>query len=321
MVRHFLLLLLVTLFSQSTSFAQNVKFGIITDLHNDIMADSPQRLAAFHDAATKAKVDFVIDLGDFAMPKPSNRDFANQWIDYPVDKYNVLGNHDMDNCTKEEYMEFMNMDEPYYYFEKGDFRFIVLDANNLYDGKSYTHYANANFYVDASKRAWIDPTQLEWLTSTLAQSTKRCIIFSHQSLEYTVTNGEQVRAILEDANKQAGYAKVVAAFSGHDHTDYTKLINGITYIQINSSSNQWVGEKYKCTTRYPKEVYERRPSLAFVVPYRDPLFAIVTLTPKSLKLKGVKSEFLAPTPTDLGIPSDIYPIPLTPTISDVKLKF
>ncbi|MBD5375262.1 MAG: hypothetical protein HDR77_07280 [Bacteroides sp.] len=309
-----------------TSMAQTpakneIRFGIVSDLHHDIMHDAPERLNDFLEAAKKNQVDFIIDLGDFCFVKKENRNMVDLWNSYPGEKYHVIGNHDMDNCNKDEYMDFLGIDSRYYSFDKGDFHFIVLDANNLYSDSIYTPYAYGNFYVDMSKREFIDDEQIEWLKSDLINTDKKCIIFSHQCLENTVGNREEIRKILEDENERAGFKKVVAAFSGHDHTNYEKVINGIVYVQINSASNQWVGDDYECDTRFSEEIYARRPSLKKVVPWKDCLYAIVNLNDSGFDLQGKESEFIAPTPADLKIPADFFPYPLVPYIKDFKYKF
>lgn len=107
---------------------------------------------------------------------PAYRDL---WNSFAGGKHHVIGNHDMDRYTYEEYTQGMDMSGRYYSFDQGDFHFIVLDGNNLFDGKEYTHYAKANYYVDAKKRAYIDPEQMEWLKQDLAATDKRCVLFSH----------------------------------------------------------------------------------------------------------------------------------------------
>lgn len=298
-----------------------LKFAVVSDIHTDIMHDGEKRLQDFLAAATKNKVDFIIELGDFCHAKSSNKPFLNLWNQYPGDKYHALGNHDMDVCTKEEYMSFTGMKNRYYSFDKGDFHFIVLDPNNLFVDGAYIPYKNGNFYVDMSQREHLDPEQVEWLKKDLASTRKRCILFSHECFENTVQNRELVRGILEAENERCGFKKVVAAFSGHDHTNYTKEINGITYIQINSASNQWVGEEYACPERFSKEIDKEKPSLKYTVPYTDALYAIVTVGPKGMKLKGRESTFIAPTPSEIGIPDTMYPFPLVPWIKDFSLHF
>lgn len=313
-------LCLLSLAAQSATDAK-LKFGIISDIHHDIMHDGPKRLNDFLEDAKKNNVDFIIDLGDFCFVKDENRNMVELWNSFPGEKYHVLGNHDMDNCTKEEYMNFVGIEKRYYSFDKDDFHFIVLDANNLYSDNVFTPYSYGNFYVDMSKREFIDDEQIDWLKKDLQPTDKICIIFSHQCLENTVGNREDIRRILEDENQKAGFNKVVAAFSGHDHTNYEKVINGIVYVQINSASNQWVGDDYKCDTRYPKDVYERRPSLKMVVPWDDSLYGIVSLDKSGFELKGKESRFVPPTPLELNIPANLYPFPLVPYIKDFNYKF
>ena len=293
------------------SFAQSVKFAILADIHFDIMHDAKERLQVFLDAAKKADVDFIIDMGDFAHPKPANQYAFDMWHSFPGETYNVIGNHDEDNgCTKEDYVKYAKMKAPYYSFDKGDFHFIVLDPNTRYIDGKYVGYG-----------AIIQKDQFEWLKNDLRSTDKRCVIFSHQSLEHFVTNRKEVRALLEAENERAGFKKVVAAFSGHEHTNYEKVINGIVYIQINSASNQWVGEDYKCERRFSKEINEAHPWLKCTVPYKDCLYAIVNINKKGLKLKGVESEFIAPTPEDLDMPTYWADCPLVPYIKDFKCKF
>ena len=82
---------------------------------------------------------------------------------------------------------------------------------------------------------------MEWLKNDLAAIDKKCVLFSYQSIEQAMNNGYEVRKILEEENKRVGLKKVVLAFGGHNHSNYTKEINGITYMQINSTSYGWVG--------------------------------------------------------------------------------
>ena len=75
---------------------------------------------------------------------PAYRDL---WNSFAGGKHHVIGNHDMDRYTYEEYTQGMDMSGRYYSFDQGDFHFIVLDGNNLFDGKEYTHYARAKLFA------------------------------------------------------------------------------------------------------------------------------------------------------------------------------
>lgn len=319
-MKHLFLSLLVCLgFTACQKETKPVTFAVVSDLHQDIAHDAEERLGTFLRAANDNQVDFIIELGDFCMPKEENKPFLKRWQDYAGEKYMLLGNHDMDNCSKEEVMQFIGMNNRYYSFDKGDFHFIVLDPNNIYDGEKYIPYENGNYFGYGEKVSYVDPEQVEWLKKDLQATDKRCIIFSHQSFECSSQNREEIRKIFEDENLRAGYKKVAVAFSGHDHTNYMKEINGIAYIQINSASNQWVGEKYACPERFSDETNQKRPALKYTLPYKDALYGVVTLTGDGMQLKGVKSEFIAPGPEELGITD--RPQPLVPWIEDLQLTF
>lgn len=296
-------------------------FAIGSDFHAPDVPAGKENLEAFINAANAEGVDFVIELGDFCRLDSASRVFHEIWNRYPGDKYHVIGNHDMDSYTPEEYVAGMGMPGRYYSFDKGDYHFIVLDGNNLYDGKDYTHYSKANYYVDASKRAYMDPEQLEWLKRDLASTDRRCIIFSHQSIDSFLNNRNEVRGILEDANRLAGFKKVVLAFSGHNHSNYTKKINGITYMQINSASYVWIDQPTMTERRYPKEVNDRYSLLKYSMTFDAPLYAIVTLTPTGATVKGTKANFLPPLPEEIGLPDEVDGFPLVSVIEDAEIKW
>ena len=305
-----------------TTKERPVRFAIASDFHAPDIPDGVHRVATFIKAANDEKVDFIIELGDFCRLDSASQVYRDLWNSFPGDKYHVIGNHDMDRYTFEEYTQGMNMPARYYSFDQGDFHFIVLDGNNLFDGKKYTHYARANYYVDAKKRAHIDPEQMDWLKKDLAATNKRCILFSHQSIEEALNNGAEVRKILEAENQRAGFKKVVMAFGGHNHSNYSKEINGITYVQINSASYVWIGEPTQTEKRYSKEINDRFGGiLKYSMTYTEPLYAIVTLNSKGATLKGTDAEFVPPTPKDLNMNDSVGVFPLVSNIKDLKVKF
>ncbi|MCT4589493.1 MAG: metallophosphoesterase [Carboxylicivirga sp.] len=301
----------------------SVKFGISTDIHNDIIHDGEQRLKKYLVEMKSNNVDFIIDLGDFCHPVEESKQFAKIWKASPLEKYNVLGNHDMDLGTKNDFMRFVGMEKRYYSFDKGDFHFIVLDPNNLNTDGRYIPYEHANFYKPTEQRAHVDPEQLEWLTEDLEQTDKLCIVFSHQSFENAgaCQNQEEVRQIFEKANLKSGHPKVIAAFNGHDHTDYAKEINGIHYVQINSMSYKWVGNKYKYPERFSDDINKKRPYIDKTIPFKDPLFACVTISNGKIVVEGVESSFIEPGPEDLGMDLSERQNPFVAKISDRKLKY
>ena len=303
---------------------RKLRFGISTDIHNDLMFDAGERLSTFLNVAEEKNLDFIIDLGDFCHPLEENNSFLDIWNSCPVQKYHVLGNHDMDKGTKEDFMDFIGIKNNYYSFDQGDFHCIVLDPNNLKIETEYIPYQNANFYKPTNQRAYLDPEQLVWLKADLEKTKKHCLIFSHQSFENpkACQNQEEVRAIFEEVNKRAGFQQVVACFSGHDHTDYVKEINDIHYIQINSMSYSWVGGEYKCPERFSDELNKKYPALQYTAPYEKPLFAMVTVSEGKLTVEGVEGDFIKPDPAELGLTDGtLRGLPFSASISDQVLHF
>lgn len=317
----YILFVALSFFSCTKKEVQPVRFAIVSDLHAQDIPDGLERMKAVVDAANHENVEFLIQLGDFVRLDSAAIPYRKVWDEYAGEKYHVLGNHDLDRYTKEEYVAGLHMPGRYYSFDKGDFHFIVLDGNNLYDGKEYKAYGRANYYVDSKMRAFMDPEQLEWLKKDLAATDKRCIIFSHQSIDTTVNNGSEVRGILEAENERCGFQKVALAFSGHTHSNYVKEINGITYVQINSASYVWIEQLSMTEKRYPKEINDQYSLLSRSITYDKPLYGIVTLTGEGAELKGTKGEFMPPTPKEIGLGDTLDGFPLVSSIEDVKVKF
>ena len=317
----YILFVALSFFSCTKKEVQPVRFAIVSDLHAQDIPDGLERMKAVVVAANHENVEFLIQLGDFVRLDSAAIPYRKVWDEYAGEKYHVLGNHDLDRYTKEEYVAGLHMPGRYYSFDKGDFHFIVLDGNNLYDGKEYKAYGRANYYVDSKMRAFMDPEQLEWLKKDLAATDKRCIIFSHQSIDTTVNNGSEVRGILEAENERCGFQKVALAFSGHTHSNYVKEINGITYVQINSASYVWIEQPSMTEKRYPKEINDQYSLLSRSITYDKPLYGIVTLTGEGAELKGTKGEFMPPTPKEIGLGDTLDGFPLVSSIEDVKVKF
>ncbi len=87
-------------------------------------------------------------------------------------------------------------------------------------------------------------------------------------------------------------------------------------------SYQWVSGKYESTNRFPKEFYKEYGNLQHIAAYKDPLYAFATLNPKgTMKIEGVKSDWIFPSPYDLGMPQEKERSPNFPHISDYQIKF
>jgi hypothetical protein len=297
----------------------SICFGIVADVHKDLVPDADQRLEQFIDKARQREVDMIIQLGDFCMGEGKNKGFLSIWETFKGPKYHVLGNHDMDKHSKWEMLDFWGMPKNYYSYDLNGIHFIVLDANFLHENGKYIDYNKANFYVDASLRTFIDPEQIEWFKADLAETSLPTIVLSHQSLwhhQWGVKNRLLLQEIME-----AAADKIICCFNGHNHIDFHRHLNGIDYIEINSMSYQWMGEKYTSKDRFPEAFYDEYPNLPHIAAYQDPLFAFATLQEGILTIEGVRSQWMKPSPYDLGMPEGFYGSKASPEISDYKLHY
>ena len=234
-----------------------LRFGIITDVHyadreaggtrhyRDSMAKVQRAIYEFR----RAKVDFVIELGDLkdttvkAEVEPTLRFLSDierqlQRFDGPV--YHVLGNHDMDCLTKEEFLARTTnagraRGRAHYSFSARGVRCIVLDANFNED---LSPYERGNFDW---RKAYIPANQIEWLDGELSRHAQEpTLIFVHQMLDsfsdisknLCVGNAPEVVAVLER------HKQVVAVFQGHHHPGHYSHRQGIHYLTLQGMIEQ-----------------------------------------------------------------------------------
>jgi len=283
---------------------KRIVFGICSDVHQDIMHDASHRLQVFVDAANAVEADFSIQLGDFCVPQEENRRFSNIWKTLVGSGYHILGNHDMDGgYTREQNVFYLSMTGRYYSFNMKGWHFVVLDGNDPVNPADHGYPHTVTDPLNPPKQGYprnIADDQLMWLHADLQAAEFPVIIFVHQSLELSILNRERVRALLEEINAHAGWQKVLACFNGHHHLDYEVNINGIWYIQINSMSFYWLGEDYICE-RYTKDIDKQFPIIKYTAPYKDPLYAMVTLEVSGkIHIDGVQSDWVGPSPKEMG---------------------
>lgn len=291
-----------------------VRFGLISDIHPDMLPDGLERVRAFVSAMEAAGVDFILQLGDFCWPAPRNRPYLEAWNKYPGAAYHVLGNHDMDEgYTREQTVAFCGMPGRHYSFTARPVRGIVLDGNEP-GGKA------------SGYRRYMAAEQLSWLERELSVANRPSLLFIHQPFDADqpdcLENSAAVRGVLERAEK-AHPGNVVAVFSGHLHLDYERVVNGIRYIQINSAAYWWLNNPAARRETYPPEVHRKFKYLTHVAAYRDPLWALVTLDfdRGELVIEGRRSEWVGPDPWTRGETTDRPRESLHPWISDRRLKF
>ena len=275
--------------AEEPSGANPLRFGVITDVHQDIIPDAVGRVSKFVEAMERAGVSFICQLGDFCIPHERNRPLLDAWNRFPGRRWHVLGNHDMDEkFTREQAAAFLGMPERFYTFDEGGVRFVVLDGNDPGG-------------VKPGYKRFIARDQLDWLRRTLAAADRPVVVLTHQPLDspHGVENHEEVRKVLADADRDG--RKVLAVLSGHLHEDYVARLDGTPYLQINSASYFWMGGKYAHASLAP-EAHDRSAALASTCPYKDPLWAVLTLDLKqgSLTVEGRSTSWVGGSPWDVG---------------------
>jgi predicted phosphodiesterase len=222
------------------------RFGIVTDSHyadadtvgSRYYRHSLDKLTECVELMNTQKVDFLIELGDFK--DQNNPPVEQKTITYlrAIEEvfqrfngptYHVLGNHDMDSISKDQFLtnvENTNIDraKSYYSFDFNGVHFVILDANYKSDGTDYNH---GNFdWTDAN----IAPAEINWLKQDLATAHEPVIVFTHQLLDGTgsvyVNNATDTRQILEQSGK------VTSVFQGHHHEGSYSYIEGIHYYTL-----------------------------------------------------------------------------------------
>ena len=126
--------------------------------------------------------------------------------------------------------------------------------------------------------------------------------------------------VLDGNDKKNPQYKVIGCFNGHTHYDYAENIGGIWYITITSMSYHWLGDNYQ-HIRYSDEVDKNFKWIKFTAPFKEPLFTTVEISTKgTIKIAGKKTEWVGPTPWELGYPGMLKKY-IRPEISKRKLRF
>lgn len=277
-----------SLFPAVKQLKQPVKLGLIADLHQDIMHDGPERMQAFVREMAIQRPDALIQLGDFAYPNEKNKaviDLFNQA--HPVTLH-VIGNHDTDaGHTKDQCLDVWGMPDRYYAKEIAGIKLIVLDGNET---GSPVHKGGYVSYIAEAQR--------NWLKKELQAADGPVIVISHQPLAGTIAvdNAAEMQDLLGQFAD-----KILIAINGHSHIDDLLRVKGVTYMHLNSASYQWVGGDFKHQS-YTEEIHKNYPWISYTCPYRNSLFATLTVEPESqtIRIEGRSSDWIGPSPAELG---------------------
>jgi len=226
-----------------------LRIGIFADLHahdtdspgeKKVMTNYALRLGAFVEAMNAWPADLAIDLGDFVNGKfvvgadlgdpariPGILAAAEEvYARFAWPRYHVLGNHDVYDLSKEEFLAGTGAEWTYGSFDAGAYHIVILDAQFAKNDQPLGHMS----WVVQGK---IPPAELDWLRADLAATTKPTLVCVHQQLNVVfdllsggpeIANAADVRAILKESGK------VIAVLQGHDHESALAEIDGIRYL-------------------------------------------------------------------------------------------
>jgi uncharacterized iron-regulated membrane protein len=148
---------------------------------------------------------------------------------------------------------------------------------------------------------YVGQKQLEWLEKQLRILKGPILIISHQPLAGpgSIDNAGEVQALLN-----AAADKVLLAVNGHTHIDHVARAGKLSYLHVNSASYKWVGGSHRHKS-YPPEVHSKFRSVEYTCPYRDSLFATLTIDPANgrIEVKGRESQWVGKSPSQLAIPT------------------
>jgi calcineurin-like phosphoesterase family protein len=236
------------------------------------------------------KPDALLQLGDFAYPTKKNEAVTKAFEKAHPRTLHVLGNHEIDGGDSfDQVAKLWGMKGRYYTENVNGLDLIVLDGNE----KPKNH-----------KRGYpkhIGQKQLEWLAKQLKTLKGPILVISHQPLAGpgSIDNAGEVQTLLE-----AAADKVLLAVNGHTHIDHVARAGKISYLHVNSASYKWVGGSHR-NKSYPPEVHSKFRWVEYTCPYRDSLFATLTIDPDNgrIEVKGRESQWVGKSPSQLAIPT------------------
>jgi predicted phosphodiesterase len=234
----------------------NISFGVIADLQhadaepfkNRYYRKSIEKLDKTINQLNRQDLDFVINLGDTIDKGWLSFDQILPYfrrIKAPV--YHVLGNHDYEvsDDIKSSVPSKIGT-ENYYEFSLVDWRFIVLDGNevstfaNLPKSENYKlaqiwleqmesdEKVNANFW-----NGGIGKTQLRWLETVLVDASakgEKILIFCHYPVfppdKHNLLNNEELLTLLKN------YKGVKMWINGHNHKGNYGLFEDIHFVNV-----------------------------------------------------------------------------------------
>jgi manganese-dependent ADP-ribose/CDP-alcohol diphosphatase len=291
-------IILITLLILSTNFKIYSKSSLEPDFCFGILADpqycdcEPSGSRFYRSTLKKLEeciqelntkdLSFVVQLGDLI-----DRDFRSFdtiisiYNQLDTKKYHVLGNHDfgVSSEKKDSILSKLGLTERYYDFCIKNWRFIVLDGNDI---SLFANIAGSdkykkaeNIYNELVKRnapnanTWngtLSKEQIDWMENKLKESTEageRVILFCHYPV-YPDYNAHNLWNSTELINLIESFDCIVAYINGHNHHGNYGIKKGIHYLTLHGMVETQLENSYvivEVYNNYLKVVgYGREPN-------------------------------------------------------------
>jgi manganese-dependent ADP-ribose/CDP-alcohol diphosphatase len=253
--------MLIGIISCSKPDNSSFKIGVIADCQycncnvkwDRYYKKAPQRLKEAVAILNKDSLNYTIHLGDFI-----DKDFKSldsilpTWQQLKSPSYHVLGNHDFDvkDSLKEEILQQLNIKNRYYSFVEKDWRFIVLDGNDLsfHGALTQTKKQQTDSLFNLLKdkdlpyiKKWngaLSNNQLKWIQQELeiaVQQNQKVGFYCHFPIfpvdQHNIWNRAQFLSLIKP------YKNVKLFFNGHNHAGAYQLVDNVHYLTFKGMVN------------------------------------------------------------------------------------
>ena len=277
-----------------------IKFTVFSDLHHHpawYKTDAPERLTAIQNRAVKNGSELLLHMGDFSHKPSACPELIKQYKEFQLPGYFVLGNHEFDIDSYETVLETMGLENGYYFFDHGGFRFVIMDENYFRDFPGvYFHYSERNYFDHPAARDWMPPEEIDWVRKTVMDSPYPCILASHAPVEYAPNPKAGIRCkdelirIIRDSRGTPG--QVILCLNGHYHRSGMDVIDGVPRLDVNSASFNWIPNPHDLFPE--KEWYQQYECIGNMVIYEKPVSAevIIDTDEQTVEVIGMEGSFV-----------------------------
>ncbi|RLE73930.1 MAG: hypothetical protein DRJ56_08375 [Thermoprotei archaeon] len=222
-----------------------VKIGVVADVHQGPL-DVRRWLRAFVDDMNEGfRPDFVVELGDFIGcgegAEAELRRIDEVYSQCEAPRYYVVGNHDLQGLTREQFMRVVGVESTWSSFDVGFLHVVLLDGAWGPDTDS------------GGPTGHIPSEELDWLQEDLEQVPpgRPIVAFCHYPIklfrdEPRIDNEDELWEVFRGHN-------LIATFSGDAHYGGYREVEGVHNVCLHSMG-WW--ELDKITGSYAKIIVE-----------------------------------------------------------------